>query len=735
MNVSIEKIEVVSFGKLKSVTVTPSAGINLLSAPNESGKSTLAAFIKFAFYGFAGARKQRIHDNEKKLYTPWDSELCSGALNIVADGVKYRIERQSFASGKETLSVTDRSTGKAVLAGECPGEYFFGVSEEVFSRTLFFRQLTVPAGEDELLAERLKNIAISASEQVSTDKAVKKLREARNEIKGKLSSGSLPADENELALVESQLTEALECYSQLGELSESISEKKKQVDDAQKKLERLKTERANIEKYDALMRLVSLKKLREEEDKAYSEYENARKTLGGSNDEESLARLFDLNSEYTASVARCDGLNELLLRAEAEKKELASDYPFDGDAVIGIKSELKKYSRLSVAFAVMLGAAAIGGAALIIAGPSSVGYLLLATALVAAVGFALFKTKPSALAREHGIGSSSELIRLLDSYPDYEKRISDAIAKCDECRKKYDEASEKSESVKAMLDKGIGEYMELTDSHADYGERLNSIMASSRRVGALKAHYDACVLARESAYEGVDIENLAENARGAKKPERDKALVDREINFYSQQYAINSEKLNEMSLTRVSLEAKSGDPAVLVGKRDALADSVKKGKRRFDALGIAIDGISSAADYMKSMVAPRIGERADTYFGIATDGAYGGFEVDTKLSMTFDNGFRRSCDYLSAGTRDSAYLSLRLALADTLFGGGGVPVVLDDAFAHIDDDRLVSVSKAILLASQKHQIFIFTHGDREEKALDTVRVGYTKITIEQHKEQ
>ena len=216
MNVSIEKIEVVSFGKLKSVTVTPSAGINLLSAPNESGKSTLAAFIKFAFYGFAGARKQRIHDNEKKLYTPWDSELCSGALNIVADGVKYRIERQSFASGKETLSVTDRSTGKAALAGECPGEYFFGVSEEVFSRTLFFRQLTVPAGEDELLAERLKNIAISASEQVSTDKAVKKLREARNEIKGKLSSGSLPADENELALVESQLTEALECYSQLG---------------------------------------------------------------------------------------------------------------------------------------------------------------------------------------------------------------------------------------------------------------------------------------------------------------------------------------------------------------------------------------------------------------------------------------------------------------------------------------------------------------------------------------
>ena len=63
MNVRIEKIEITSFGKLKNTVVDLAGGINILCAPNESGKSTLAAFIKFVFYGFAGQRLQSISEN------------------------------------------------------------------------------------------------------------------------------------------------------------------------------------------------------------------------------------------------------------------------------------------------------------------------------------------------------------------------------------------------------------------------------------------------------------------------------------------------------------------------------------------------------------------------------------------------------------------------------------------------------------------------------------------------
>ena len=122
MNVTIEKIEIISFGKLKNCVYEAKSGINLLSAPNESGKSTLAAFIKFVFYGFSGTRAQSLGENERKLYTPWDGELAAGSVTVLADGNRFVIERRCMPSGKETVSAIERATGKPAFNGEVPGE-------------------------------------------------------------------------------------------------------------------------------------------------------------------------------------------------------------------------------------------------------------------------------------------------------------------------------------------------------------------------------------------------------------------------------------------------------------------------------------------------------------------------------------------------------------------------------------------------------------------------------------
>lgn len=192
MNVKILKAEIGSFGKLKNAVYTAGEGINVLSAPNESGKSTLAAFIKFVFYGFAGARAQSISENERKLYSPWSGEPASGSVTVESDGKIYVVERRFLPAGKETVAVTDRATGKTAFTGEIPGEALFGVSEEIFSRTLFFRQLTSPSARDDVIADRLQNIAISADEQVGTARAVQKLTESKNELKNRLNNGMIP---------------------------------------------------------------------------------------------------------------------------------------------------------------------------------------------------------------------------------------------------------------------------------------------------------------------------------------------------------------------------------------------------------------------------------------------------------------------------------------------------------------------------------------------------------------
>ena len=231
--------------------------------------------------------------------------------------------------------------------------------------------------------------------------------------------------------------------------------------------------------------------------------------------------------------------------------------------------------------------------------------------------------------------------------------------------------------------------------------------------------------------ENVDPEALAEEARGAVAPARERATVDTELKFYTQQCRQLSELQHRDELDIAALNSKSGDPALIVGKRDSLNSRIAELELQYKAYEAAIAAINESGDYMKSMVAPRISSRADEYFRLATGDKYGDFEVDTRLSMSYGSDFRRSCEYLSAGTRDSAYLSLRLALADMLFGGAAVPMILDDAFVRIDDERLKMISYALGEAAKKHQIFILTHGHREASALDSAGVTYNSVEIRQ----
>ena len=190
-DLNIARLEVVSFGKLKNLVLEPGKGVNVLTAPNESGKSTLAAFLKFVFYGFTDGRKKELAENDKKLYTPWDTPLAEGSVTLWVGEKLYRVSRSSSGT-KETCVLTEVATGRTLPAGEVPGELLFGVSEEVFSRTLFFRQLTLPQSKDGVLAEQLQNVAVSAEEQTSSKKAMERLTKAKNELKGRAGSGKIP---------------------------------------------------------------------------------------------------------------------------------------------------------------------------------------------------------------------------------------------------------------------------------------------------------------------------------------------------------------------------------------------------------------------------------------------------------------------------------------------------------------------------------------------------------------
>ena len=730
MNVHIEKIEIASFGKLKNAVIDCKTGINILKAPNETGKTTVASFIKFIFYGFAGTKVHSVIGNEKKLYTPWDGEMSGGALNIVCDGKKYRIERSYYNSGREECTVTDISTGKQVLFDEVPGQHFFGVSEEVFSRTLFFCQLTVPTEKDELLGEQLKNIAISASEQVSTEKAKDRLKDAKNELRGRLGNGALPKAEKERDRILDEINDSSEIGKETDALYGEEVSLRRLVRESSSHLDTLNAEYRGIEKYDAYTRLSAIKDISEKEKAAKASYEHAMEGFKNP-DENAVSKLFSKSSDYNAEIKRRERITEQLNLKQAESNELSDKYSFDEQTADSAKKSFDKSKKLSKIFGIAAAVCLVVGliAFFIPEGRLFAVITLVAAALMFAVA-AVFLAKPLALAKSLAFPSVSAMSEVLDSYGEDAEKISALRDETDSLKTELDECAVNITNLSSELDAGIGEFISVS-GNTDYEHKLSDILAKAKKTGELKAAWEASKDALDNALRDVDIEMLSEEAKGAEKPERTKQKVEQEIKFYSQQNRINSDKLEDLIARRAELEGRRQDPSVLAGKKKALESFIEEGEKNFKALETAIDFITESSDYMKEMVAPRISERADEYFTLATDGKYENFGIDTKLSMYFGNDFRRSCDYLSAGTRDSAYLCLRLALADMLFGGNYVPMILDDAFVRIDSERLVSMMKAVASASQRHQIFIFTHSGREKDSLAVNGITSSDLIIKQ----
>ncbi len=700
MNVTIEKIQIVSFGKLKNTVVSVENGINILSAPNESGKSTLAAFVKFVFYGFVGAKKA-FPQNERKLFTPWDSEISEGAVTFFADGVRYSVYRKCLPSGKETVDVLNRITGKTEFKGEVPGEVFFGVAEEVFARTLFFRQLSLPENKDEVLAERLRNIALGADEEVGATKALKRLNDAKKEIKTRVGGGILPKLEHERNRLEQVLTESSDLRSEVLRLKNEINNHEQVIKNGEENIKKLEDEYENIDKYEALLRLNNIKRLETEVSDCESDYNSEKLSLGDWQ-EGDVSALSSKNAEFIVEQRNAKKRLEEWQKAKSDFENMKEFAP----------SEPKKETKngkwaLSLALTVV---SAIGG------------IFFLPIFALTAVFFVLFLLSIGKSKKEKEGQASFDVEK--NAFLERKKNAENNLQKLGN---DYKSSIEACEQLGDDLFLALSEFV--PEKQIDYEPALNELRNRFFELQKKKAVLDAKKQELSILLENLDIESLTEKSLGAIKPERDRAIVERELRFYTQQkeQLVNRNRKDELDCT--AYEAKIGDIATLVGKKNSLDERISELYIKHKAYETAMEFIEKSADHMKSMIAPRIGKRANEYFKIATDGKYDSFEVDTSLSMSFGEDFRRSCEYLSAGTRDSAYLSLRLALADILFSGNGVPIMLDDAFVRMDDTRLGFMMNALSEAANKHQIIILTHGNREKEILSQKGLNFNEITM------
>ena len=77
----IEKIEIESYAAIKNLTLSLSDGINVIEGSNESGKSSIADFIKFVLYGVSGKGSDG-HLSERKRAINFLDSHAGGALCV-----------------------------------------------------------------------------------------------------------------------------------------------------------------------------------------------------------------------------------------------------------------------------------------------------------------------------------------------------------------------------------------------------------------------------------------------------------------------------------------------------------------------------------------------------------------------------------------------------------------------------------------------------------------------------
>ena len=96
--------------------------------------------------------------------------------------------------------------------------------------------------------------------------------------------------------------------------------------------------------------------------------------------------------------------------------------------------------------------------------------------------------------------------------------------------------------------------------------------------------------------------------------------------------------------------------------------------------------------------------------------------------MEIKNGNYVPVSRLSVGTVDQMYISLRLSALREV-STERMPIILDEAFAYFDEDRLENMLKYISSSFKKNQIIIFTCSQREENSLKRLGIEYNMIKI------
>lgn len=233
----------------------------------------------------------------------------------------------------------------------------------------------------------------------------------------------------------------------------------------------------------------------------------------------------------------------------------------------------------------------------------------------------------------------------------------------------------------------------------------------------------------------LEIEKIKNNY--SNKIKNNEKIEINDLNYINQEIEKMQKELNNVNikLHELDLDKENVEPKIdnLMKIEEKIVDNNEKIvnlKKLEKSMNLAKALLEKAYEKMKNTVTPKFTENLSKNINEITNGKYTNVMVqdDNGLVVELENGNYVEANRLSVGTIDQLYLSLRLSMIEDL-SNEKMPIILDEAFAYYDTQRLKNILRYLANTYKDRQIILFTCTEREKNIFDEFNINYNLIKL------
>ena len=200
----------------------------------------------------------------------------------------------------------------------------------------------------------------------------------------------------------------------------------------------------------------------------------------------------------------------------------------------------------------------------------------------------------------------------------------------------------------------------------------------------------------------------------------------------NKQRKINEKMLNlhTLKMDNENITSKLENLVNVEEELEELKEEKRDLEEKRDNIKRAIQYLEIAYNKMKEQITPKFTKELSTAMEKISNGKYKNVRINTngEIIVEANTGEYINVENLSIGTIDQLYLSLRLATIKEITKEN-MPIILDEAFAYYDDERLKNILTYLENEYEENQILIFTCTNREKEILKKNNIMFNLIEL------